>query len=133
MENLAQTSCLKHYLDATCTHTFPKVYKEYPLVCKGTRTQSHRLSNALKSPVQSQTSVSRSGEAQVTWSCCVQCQATVSRAVGASSDCAVMPAQLIKDRNFPDMPIFPAPPAKHNQLSARFCALLQLCTSYPWS
>lgn len=89
-----------------------KVYKEYPLVGNGIGSQSYRLSNALKSPVQSQTLLSRSGEAQVTWSCYVQCQATVSRAVGASSDCAVMPALLIEDRNFPDTPVLPAPPAK---------------------
>lgn len=85
------------------------MYKEYPLVGNGTGSQSHTLSNALKSPVQSQTLVSRSGEAQVTWFCYVQCQAPVSRAVGASSDCVVM---LIKDRNFPGMLILPAPPAK---------------------
>lgn len=89
-----------------------KVYKECPLVSHGTESLSHRLSNALKSPAQSQTLVSRSGKAQITWSCYVQCQVTVSRAAGASSDCAVMPALLAKDRNFPDMPILPAPPAK---------------------
>lgn len=89
-----------------------KVYKEYPVVSDETESQSLRLSNALKSPVQSEILVIRSGESQVRRSCSVQCQVTVSRAVGASSDCAAMPALLIKDRNFPDTPIPPAPPAK---------------------
>lgn len=98
------------YLPKRCTRNtlvYPCI-----LVGHGTESQSHRLSSALKSPTQSQTLVRRSGKAQVTWSCYVQCQVTVSRAAGASSDYAVMPALLAKDRNFPDKPILPAHPAK---------------------
>lgn len=55
MQNLAHTGCLKHCLDATCTYTIPEVYKACPLGDGEPGSQSHRLSNALKSPAWSHT------------------------------------------------------------------------------
>jgi len=90
----------------------------------GPGSASHSLSNeVLKIPAWS------SGGAQVAWSCCIQCQAAVSSAAGASSDCAVTPALPTEDRNFTDMSILPVPPGKTHP--AQCCILCSALGNAP--